>query len=63
MPAFEGIVSVQYQRGAEPVIRLLDARREVHRELGVEKWTTDQIDEFLREQLTLTSSSPSHTEF
>ena len=61
MPAFEGVVSVQYQRGAEPVIRLLDAHREVRRELGVEKWTTDQIDEFLREQLT--SSSPSHTEF
>jgi hypothetical protein len=61
LSAFEGVVSFHHQRAAEPVIRLLNAQREVRRELGVEKWTTDQLDEFLREQLT--STSPSHTEF
>ena len=44
-------LSVKYMRGAEPVIKLLDADGEVADELNIQKWDTDTIDEFLTQHL------------
>lgn len=38
-------------RGADPVIRLLDENRAVREELGIDKWTTDTVEQFLNERL------------
>jgi len=39
--------SVKYVRGADPVIKLLDAEESVVEELNIEKWDTDTITEYL----------------
>jgi len=44
-------LSVKYTRGAEPVIKLLDAAGEEVDELNIQKWDTDTIDEFLTAHL------------
>ncbi|CAG2113804.1 unnamed protein product [Medioppia subpectinata] len=44
-------LSVKYMRGADPVIKLLDAAGEEVDELNIQKWDTDTIDEFLEQHL------------
>jgi len=34
-------------RGADPVLKLLDEEGEVEREMSIEKWNTDSVEEFL----------------
>jgi len=48
--AFPGL-SVQYVRGADPVIKLMNENRDVVETLSIEKWNTDSIHEFMREHL------------
>lgn len=43
--------TVKYVRGAEPVIKLMDAEGEVLEELNIQKWDTNTIEEFLQEHL------------
>lgn len=50
---FPGL-SVKYVRGADPVIKLLDADENVQEELSIQKWDTDTVVEFLREHLEQT---------
>lgn len=42
---------VNYARGADPMIRLLDDEGEVVEVLNIEKWNTDTIIEFLSERV------------
>jgi len=48
---FPGL-SIKYARGADPVIKLLDADRQVVETLGIDKWDTDAVEEFFREHLS-----------
>lgn len=50
---FPGL-TVKYVRGADPVIKLLDADENVQEELSIQKWDTDTVVEFLREHLEQT---------
>lgn len=45
-------LQVKYVRGSNPVIKLLDSKKEIVEEVSVEKWNTDSIVEFLSEHLT-----------
>jgi hypothetical protein len=47
---FPGL-SVKYVRGADPVIKLLNERKEVVDTLSIEKWNTDSMEEFFSERL------------
>jgi hypothetical protein len=47
---FPGL-EIRYAQGAEPIIKLLDENREVQETLGIEKWNTDAVEEFLIERL------------
>jgi len=47
---FAGLI-VKNVRGADPVIRLLDENKVVREELGIDKWTTDTVEQFLNERL------------
>lgn len=47
---FPGL-TVRYVRGADPVLKLLNDRKEVAEELSIEKWNTDSVEEFLAERL------------
>ncbi|GIX77117.1 selenoprotein F [Caerostris extrusa] len=47
---FSGL-SIKYVRGADPVIKLLDADGNAQEELSIQKWDTDTVIEFLREHL------------
>ena len=47
---FPGL-EIRYAAGANPVIKLLNENREVQETLGIEKWTTDTLEEFLMERL------------
>ncbi|GFY45680.1 selenoprotein F [Trichonephila inaurata madagascariensis] len=47
---FPGL-TVKYVRGADPVIKLLDADGNTQEELSIQKWDTDTVIEFLREHL------------
>lgn len=42
---------MKYVRGTLPRIKLMNSDDDVIEELNVEKWDTDTIEEFLREQL------------
>lgn len=44
-------LEVRYARGADPTIKLLDKQHQVVEVLGVDKWNTDSIEEFLAERL------------
>ncbi|KRX78563.1 U4/U6 small nuclear ribonucleoprotein Prp4, partial [Trichinella sp. T6] len=41
---------VRYERGANPVIKLFNEKKEVVETLGIDKWNTDTIVEFLNER-------------
>jgi len=47
---FPGL-EVKYAAGFDPIIKLLDENREVKDTLGIDKWNTDSIVEFLTERL------------
>jgi len=44
--------SIKYMRGAEPIMKLLDADGNVVEELNIQKWDTDTITEFLTEHIS-----------
>ncbi|KAG8200386.1 hypothetical protein JTE90_028564 [Oedothorax gibbosus] len=43
--------SVKYVRGADPLIKLIDAEGNTQEELSIQKWDTDTVMEFLKEHL------------
>jgi len=43
---------IKYERGAEPIIKLLDEDHHVQQTFGIEKWDTDTIEAFLQSRLT-----------
>lgn len=47
---FPGL-EVRYVRGSDPFIKLLNEKREVMETLGIDKWNTDALVEFLNERL------------
>lgn len=47
---FEGL-KVRYMRGMDPVIKLLNDKREVVETLSIQKWDTDAVEEFFVERL------------
>lgn len=50
-------LKVKYVRGADPIIKLLDADGVVQEELAIDKWNTDSVDEFLKMHLIMENSS------
>jgi len=44
-------LKIQYKRGMDPTVKLLDENKSVQETLSVEKWDTDNIEEFFREKL------------
>ncbi|CAG0921703.1 unnamed protein product [Notodromas monacha] len=56
---FPGL-TVQYKRGQDPVVKLMNAVGEVQETLAIDKWTTDTLEEFLLEYL---DSDPSIIHF
>ena len=47
---FPGL-EIVYKRGADPVIKLMDAHGKIEEELAVDQWDTDSVEEFLTEYL------------
>lgn len=47
---FPGL-TVKYVRGADPLIKLLDADGNTQEELSIQKWDTDTVIDFLKEHL------------
>ncbi|CAG0880929.1 unnamed protein product [Cyprideis torosa] len=47
---FPGL-QIVYKRGADPVIKLMDAVGNIEEELAVDQWDTDSVEEFLLEYL------------
>lgn len=47
---FPGLM-IQYVRGADPVIKMMDEEGNVQEELSIQKWDTDTVEEFLTEHL------------
>lgn len=43
--------SLQYVRGSDPVLKLLDDGGNIAEELSILKWNTDSVEEFLSEKL------------
>eukprot|EP00058_Branchiostoma_floridae_P004152 XP_002589640.1 hypothetical protein BRAFLDRAFT_99247 [Branchiostoma floridae] len=41
----------QYVRGADPILKMLDHKDQVVEILSIEKWDTDNVEEFLSEKL------------
>ncbi|KFQ59320.1 15 kDa selenoprotein, partial [Pelecanus crispus] len=46
-----GFFSLQYVRGSDPVLKLLDDSGNIAEELSILKWNTDSVEEFLSEKL------------
>jgi len=44
-------LKIQYKRGMDPTVKLLDEDKNVQETLSVEKWDTDNIEEFFTEKL------------
>lgn len=42
---------IQYVRGSDPVLKLMDDNGNVSEELSITKWNTDNVEEFLSEKL------------
>lgn len=42
---------LQYVRGSDPVLKLLDDNGNIAEELSILKWNTDSVEEFLSEKL------------
>ncbi|OWF39495.1 15 kDa selenoprotein [Mizuhopecten yessoensis] len=47
---FPGL-NVRYVRGADPIIKLLNEKRDVVETLGIDKWNTDSVEAFFKERL------------
>lgn len=43
--------TMQYVRGSDPVLKLLDDNGNMAEELSILKWNTDSVEEFLSEKL------------
>lgn len=43
----------QYKKGADPILKFLDADDNVAEVMSIEKWNTDTVEEFLQQHLTL----------
>ena len=43
--------ALQYVRGSDPVLKLLDEAGNMEEELSILKWNTDSVEEFLSEKL------------
>lgn len=43
--------TLQYVRGSDPVLKLLDDNGNIAEELSILKWNTDSVEEFLSEKL------------
>lgn len=52
---FPGL-NIQYVRGADPFIKLMDSAGHVKEELAIDKWNTDSVEEFLRLRMETTGS-------
>ena len=50
-------MKIKYVRGADPIIKLLDADAVVQEELAIDKWNTDSVEEFLKMHLIMDNSS------
>jgi len=50
-PAAFPNLEIKYVRGADPVIKLQDARGEVKETLAIDRWNTDSVEEFLETYL------------
>lgn len=46
-------LTVKYVRGANPIIKLMNEKKEVIEEIGIDKWNTDSMEEFLSEHLKI----------
>ncbi|PIK41743.1 putative 15 kDa selenoprotein-like, partial [Apostichopus japonicus] len=46
-------LKVKYVKGADPVLKFLDAQNNVEEVMSIEKWNTDTVEEFLQEHLAL----------
>jgi len=46
-------VFLQYVRGQDPIIKLLNEQQEVQETLSINNWNTDSVEEFLNEKLVL----------
>lgn len=44
-------LNVEYVRGADPIMHLMDENKQIVETLSIEKWNTDSIDEFLSVRL------------
>lgn len=44
-------LSVEYVRGKDPTLILYDENNEELENLGIDKWTTDTVDEYLNQIL------------
>lgn len=44
-------LKVEYVRGADPIMHMLDENKQTVETLSIEKWNTDSIDEFLSVRL------------
>lgn len=40
-------LTIKYVRGADPIIKLLDDDEDVAETLSIDKWNTDNVEEFL----------------
>lgn len=50
-------LKIKYVRGADPIIKLLDADGAVQEELAIDKWNTDSVEEFLKMHLIMDQST------
>lgn len=44
-------LSIKYERGADPIIKLKNEKHEVVETLSIDKWDTDTVEAFLKERL------------
>lgn len=49
--SFVVVALLQYVRGSDPVLKLLDDSGNIAEELSILKWNTDSVEEFLSEKL------------
>ncbi|KAJ8038218.1 Selenoprotein F [Holothuria leucospilota] len=46
-------LQIKYKKGADPILKFLDADDNVAEVMSIEKWNTDTVEEFLQQHLTL----------
>ncbi|RXG55326.1 15 kDa selenoprotein [Armadillidium vulgare] len=53
---------LEYVRGADPIIKLMDEEGVVMETLAIDKWNTDSVEEFLTTYLILDNPDPKENE-